>query len=64
MEGVNPPRNIMVEILAARYAPLVLPQPMNVLPAINYLKYMPHFIGEGDVTADEHLSSFYRFAKI
>jgi hypothetical protein len=60
----NPPRNMMVEILAARYAPLVLPQPMNSLPSRDYLKYMPQFIGEGDVTTKEHLSSFYRFAEI
>jgi ribonuclease HI len=54
----------MAEILAARYAPLVLPQPMNSLPAMDYLKCMPQFIGEGDVTAEEHLASFYRFAEI
>ena len=64
MAGANPPRNMMVEILAARYAPLVLPQPMNSLPTTYYLKYMPHFTGEGDVTAEEHLSSVYRFAEI
>jgi hypothetical protein len=38
MEGANPPRNIMDAILATRYAPLVLPQPMNSLPAGDYLK--------------------------
>jgi ribonuclease HI len=64
MAGANPPRNRMAEILAARYAPLVLPQPMNALPATDYLKYMPQFTGEGDVTAEEHLASFYRFAEI
>jgi hypothetical protein len=36
MAGANPPRNIMV----TRYGPLVLPQPMNSLPARYYLKYM------------------------
>jgi hypothetical protein len=51
MVGANPPRNRMAEILAARYAPLVLPQPMNTLPTTKYLKYMPQFTGEGDVTA-------------
>jgi hypothetical protein len=55
---------MMAEILAARYAPLVLPQPMNSLPTTYYLKYMPHFTGEGDVTAEEHLSYFYRFVEI
>jgi hypothetical protein len=37
---------------------------MNALPATDYLKYMPQFTGEGDMTAEEHLSSFYRFAEI
>jgi hypothetical protein len=55
---------MMDEILAARYAPLFLPQPMNALPTTDYLKYMPQFTGEGDVTAKEHLSTFYRFAEI
>jgi hypothetical protein len=64
MAGANPPRSKMDEILAARYTPLVLPQPMNALPTTNYLKYMPQFTGEGDATAEEHLASFYRFAEI
>jgi hypothetical protein len=64
MAGANPPRNKMVEILATRYAPLVLPQPMNALLATNYLKYIPQFTQEGDVAAEEHITSFYRFAEI
>jgi len=36
----------MDAIVAARYAPLVLPQPMNALPAGDYLKYMYKFNGE------------------
>ena len=52
----------MAEILAARYAPLVLPQPMNALPVGDYLKYMPKFTWEEDITAKEHLSSFYSYA--
>jgi hypothetical protein len=62
MEGVNLPRNMMDAIVAARYAPLVLPQPMNALPVRDYLKYMPKFIGEEDITAEEHLSAFYSYA--
>ena len=54
----------MAEILATRYAPLVLPQPMNSLPTMDYLKYLPQFTGEGDVTVEENLASFYRFAEI
>jgi hypothetical protein len=52
----------MDAIVAARYAPLVLPHPMNPLPAGDYLKYMPKFTGEGDITAEEHLAAFYSYA--
>jgi hypothetical protein len=62
MAGANPPRNRMDAIVAARYAPLVLPQPMNSLPVGDYLKYMPKFTGEEDITAEEHLSTFYSYA--
>jgi hypothetical protein len=58
MAGANPPWNRMDAIMAARYAPLVLPQPMNALPIGYYLKYMPKFTGEEDITAEEHLASF------
>jgi hypothetical protein len=51
MTGVNPPQNIMDAIVVARYAPLVLPQPMNALPAGDYLNYMPKFTGKEDITA-------------
>jgi ribonuclease HI len=62
MAGANPPLNIMDAIVAARYAPLILPHPMNPLPAGDYLKYMPKFTGEGDITAEEHLAAFYSYA--
>ena len=52
MAGANPPRNIMDAIVFARYAPLVLPQPMNALPAGDYIKYMPKFTGEEDITVE------------
>jgi hypothetical protein len=61
MAGVNPPRTRMEDIIAARYAPLVLPQPLNALPADGYLKQLPKFTGEGDITAEEHLEAFYSF---
>jgi hypothetical protein len=61
MAGANPPLNRMDTIVTARYAPLVLPHPMNPLPAGDYLKYMPKFTGEGDVTAEEHLVAFYSY---
>jgi hypothetical protein len=34
---------------------------MNPLPAGDYLKYRPKFVGEGDVTTEEHLVSFYSY---
>jgi hypothetical protein len=61
MAGANPPMTRMEAIIAARYAPLVLPQPLNTLSADGYLKQLPKFTGEGDVTADEHLEAFYSF---
>jgi hypothetical protein len=62
MAGANAPLNRMDAIVAARYAPLVLPHPMNPLPTGDYLKYMPKFTGEGDVTTEEHLATFYSYA--
>jgi hypothetical protein len=62
MAGANPPLNRMDAIVAARYSPLILPQPMHPLPARDYLKYMPKFTGEGDITAEEHLAAFYSYA--
>jgi hypothetical protein len=62
MAGANPPLNRMDAIVAARYAPLILPHPMNPLPAGDYLKYIPKFTGEGDITAEENLAAFYSYA--
>jgi hypothetical protein len=62
MAGDNPPLNKMDAIVAARYAPLVLPQLVNPLPAGDYLKYMPKFTGEEDITAKEHLAALYSYA--
>jgi ribonuclease HI len=61
MAGENPPMIKIEVIIAARYAPLVLPQPLNNLPAEGYLKQLPKFTGEGDITAEEHLTAFYTF---
>jgi hypothetical protein len=52
----------MDAIVDARYAPLILPHPMNPILARDYLKYMPKFIGEGDITTEEHLATFYSYA--
>jgi hypothetical protein len=62
MAGSNPPLNRMDAIVTTRYAPLVLPHPMNPLPAGDYLKYMPKFTGEGEITIEEHLATFYSYA--
>jgi hypothetical protein len=62
MAGENPPMTAMEAIIAARYAPLVLPQLLNALPPDGYLKQLPKFTGEGDIAAEEHLASFYTFA--
>jgi hypothetical protein len=61
MADANPPRNRMDAIVATRYAPLVLPQPMNSLPVGYYLKYMPKFTGEEDITVEENLVAFYNY---
>jgi hypothetical protein len=61
MVGENPPMTRMKAIIVARYAPLVLPQPLNALPADGYLKQLPKFTGEGDIAAKEHLEAFYSF---
>jgi hypothetical protein len=61
MAIANPPRNKMDTIVATRYAPLVLPQPMNALPTRDYLKYMTKFTREEDIIAEEHLATFYNY---
>jgi len=38
MAGENPPMTKMEAIIAARYIPLLLPQPLNALPVDGYLK--------------------------
>jgi hypothetical protein len=61
MAEENPPMTRMEAIIAARYAPLFLPQTLNALLADGYLKKLPKFTGEGDITAEEHLEAFYSF---
>jgi hypothetical protein len=61
MVGENPPRNRMDAIVAVRYAPLVLPRPMNSLPIRDYRNYMPKFTGEEDIIAEEHLETFNNY---
>jgi hypothetical protein len=61
MAGANPSQNRMDFIVAHRYAPLVLPHPMNALPVGDYLKYIPKFKREEDITVEEHLVTFYSY---
>lgn len=57
------PLTRMQLIVATRYAPLVLLQPLNALLQGHYLIYLPKFTNEGDgVTAKYHLVAFYSYA--
>ena len=52
----------MAAMVASRYAPLVLPHPLNALPAGDYQKYLPRFNGHGEATVKEHWYAFYSYA--
>jgi hypothetical protein len=52
----------MDAIIVSRYAPLVFFVVLHALPATDYMKYLPRYNGEGDVTVEKHLVSFYNFA--
>ena len=54
--------NRMEAIITTGYAPLVLPQNLNVFPKGDCMKYLPRYNSEGDVISKEHLVSFYNFA--
>jgi hypothetical protein len=49
--------------VSSRYAPLVLLVPLHDLPE-NYMKSLPKFTREGDLTAQEHINFFDQFADI
>jgi hypothetical protein len=61
-QGPAPPPRVFAKV-AARYAPLVLPVPLHDLPE-NYIKNLPKFTGEGDLTATEHINFFDQFVDI
>jgi hypothetical protein len=44
--------NRMDAIIDPRYAPLVFPQVLYAFPVGYYIKYMPRFNGEGEVTSE------------
>ena len=56
------PRNRMAAMVAARYAPLVLPQALNALPGGDHQKYLPRFDGQGETTTEEHWNKLCSFA--
>ena len=56
------PLGMMDRTVAARYAPLVLPWPLNALPGGDYQKYLPRFNGKGEITAEEHWDAFLSYA--
>ena len=55
------PQDPMAAMIAARYTPLVLPQPLNALPGRDYHKYFPKFDAQGEVTAEMHWEAFVAF---
>ena len=62
MAAQNQPIDMMDRMVAARYAPLVLLQPLNALPGGDYHKYLPRFNGQGETTAQEHRDAFLSYA--
>ena len=62
MAAQQPPLDMMDRMVAARYAPLVLPQPLNALPGGDFQKYFPRFNGQGETTGEEHWDSFLSYA--
>ena len=57
------PLTKMEQILANRYASLMLPNPLSVVPTGYYQKYMPKFTGSEDYTVEEHIEAFYAYDK-
>jgi hypothetical protein len=57
----QPPR--IFSKVTARYTPLVLPVVFHDLPK-NYMKNLPKFIGEGDLTTKKHIAFFDQFDDI
>ena len=53
---------MMDRMVVARYAPLVLPQPLNALPGGYYQNYLPRFNGQGETIAEEHWDAFLGYA--
>ena len=52
----------MDHIIAARYAPVVMTQPLHPLPRGDYQKYLPRFNRQGEVTTEGHWNAFFCYA--
>jgi hypothetical protein len=61
-QGPPPPLMIFAKV-AARHTPLVLQVPLHDLPK-NYMKNLPKFTGEGDLTMTKHINFFDQFTDI
>jgi hypothetical protein len=61
-QGQQLPPKVFTKVVA-RYAPLVLPIPLHDLLK-NYMKNLPKFTGEGDLTAAKHINFFDQFTDI
>ena len=53
----QPPQSRIFSKVASKYAPLALPVVLHDLPK-NYMKILPKFMGEGDLTTTEHIAFF------
>ena len=53
MAAQQPPLDMMDRMVEARYAPLILPQPLNALPGGDYQKYLPRFNRQGETPTKE-----------
>ena len=54
--------DMMDRMVATRYAPLVLHQPLNSLPGGDYHKYLPMLNGQSETTIEEHWDAFLSYA--
>jgi hypothetical protein len=61
-QAPHPPPTVFAKV-AERYVPLVLLIPLHDLPE-KYIKNLPKFIWEGDLTTAEHINFFDQFANI
>jgi hypothetical protein len=61
--NLPPPPSRIFSKVVARYAPLSLPANLHDLPD-NYVKSLPKFTREGDLTTTKHMAFFDQFVDI